>query len=77
MTSFNISSELSPKSFTVEIHFSRHEQVVVCGGEIKINRITVCTKKWWEIVGTVRERVKNNWGREDYDFNYLLGFNQK
>ena len=43
----------------------------------KIKRITVCTKKWWEIVGTVRERVKNNWGREDYDFNYLLGFNQK
>ena len=61
----------------MEIHFSRHEQVIVCGGEIKIKRITVCAKKWWEIVGTVRERVKNNWGREDCDFNYLLGFNQK
>ena len=57
MASFNISSELSPKPFTVGIHFSRHEQVVVCGGEIKIKRITVCTKKWWEIVGPVRERV--------------------
>ena len=45
----------------------------MCGGEIKMKRITVCTKKWWEIVGTVRESVLEQLGKGRLGFQLFAG----
>lgn len=63
LTSFNMSSVLSSKSFTVGIHFSRHGQFVRYGGNNKIKGTTVCAKKW-EVVGTVKGRGYRPIGEE-------------